>query len=132
MQILLLYLVTAVLFLGLDALMLRNVMQPLFHAHLGDALAERFRIVPAALFYMAYVGGVLWFASVPALRAQAPGQALLNGAILGTLAYGTYEFTNFATLRDWHWQMVAADLAWGTALTGLSAWAGVLIVRAMG
>ena len=65
------------------------------------------------------------------MRADNAVQALLAGALLGAMAYGTYEFTNFATLKDWHWRMVALDLAWGTALTGVSAWAGVVITRAL-
>lgn len=128
MQLVILYIATAVIFLALDALMLRNVMQPLFSRYLGDALA--FRLAPAALFYMAYVGGLLYFVSVPALRAGEPGQAFLAGALLGFLAYGTYEFTNFSTLRDWAWPMVAVDLTWGTFLTGISAWGGVMVARA--
>jgi len=48
------------------------------------------------------------------------------------LAYGTYEFTNLATLRDWHWQMVAVDVTWGAVLTGVSAFAGVIAARAWG
>ena len=67
--------------------------------------------------------------SLPALRAGAPAQALVNGAILGALAYGTYEFTNLATLRDWSWQQVVVDGRWGTALTGAAAWAGVVAAR---
>jgi uncharacterized membrane protein len=58
-------------------------------------------------------------------------QAVLNGAFLGALAYGTYEFTNYATLKDWHPEMVAVDLAWGTALTAVAAAAGVAAVRAV-
>ena len=69
--------------------------------------------------------------SVPALAANAPTKALIGGAILGALAYGTYEFTSYAILRDWTLQMVAADTACGTALTGFSAWAGVMITRAL-
>jgi uncharacterized membrane protein len=49
--------------------------------------------------------------------------------MVGALAYGTYEFTNLATLKHWNWTMVATDLTWGTLLTGFSAWAGVMIVR---
>jgi uncharacterized membrane protein len=72
---------------------------------------------------------VLYFAGWPALRDGVPAQAALNGAILGLVAYGTYEFTSWAVMRDWHPQMVAVDLAWGTAVTGLSAWGGVVVTR---
>jgi uncharacterized membrane protein len=47
------------------------------------------------------------------------------------MAYGTYEFTSYAIMKDWHWQMVMTDTIWGTVLTGLSAWAGVAITRAI-
>lgn len=132
MQTLILYLVTAIVFLGLDAIMLKTVMRPLFEGHIGDMLATELRLVPAALFYLAYVAGVLWFVSLPALRDGAPLNALLAGAALGAMAYGTYEFTNYATLRDWHWQMVAVDVTWGAVLTGVSAFAGVIAARAWG
>ncbi len=131
-QILILYAVTAVVFLGLDALMLTRVMRPLFETHIGPLLLDSPRLGPAALFYLAYVAGVLWFVSLPALRDAAPAQALISGAILGAMAYGTYEFTNLATLRDWSWQMVIVDVTWGAVLTGFSAWAGVALLRATG
>jgi uncharacterized membrane protein len=50
---------------------------------------------------------------------------------LGALAYGTYEFTNIATLEGWSWKMLATDLIWGTLLTGTSAAAGLAITRAV-
>jgi len=84
---------------------------------------------PAAVFYLFYVGGIIWFASLPALASGQPSQAFVAGFILGLLAYGTYEFTNFATLRGWSAQMVAVDVTWGAVLTGTSAWAGVVAVR---
>jgi uncharacterized membrane protein len=130
-QLIILYVSTAAVFLILDAIMLSRVMKPLFERHLGDLLAEPIRIVPAAVFYLFYVGGLLYFVSLPALREGVALQALLGGALLGAMAYGTYEFTNYATLRDWHWHMVAVDLTWGAVLTGVSAWAGVLITRAL-
>ena len=135
MQIVILYIVTAVVFLGLDAVMLRNVMKPVFEGYLGSALAEELRLAPAAVFYLFYVAGILWFASLPALRADGDGavaRAFLNGALLGAMAYGTYEFTNYATLRDWAPKMVALDLAWGTILTGTAAALGVLAATRFG
>ena len=68
---------------------------------------------------------------MPALKADAPLQALFAGALLGAMAYGTYEFTNYATLTRWSLQMVAVDVAWGAVLTGVSAWVGVVVARAL-
>ena len=73
---------------------------------------------------------MLWFVSLPALRAGVPVSALINGAIIGAMAYGTFEFTNYAILRDWSLQMVVVDVAWGAVLTGFSAWIGVTLTRA--
>ncbi len=47
------------------------------------------------------------------------------------MAYGTYEFTSYAIMKDWHPAMVVTDLVWGTLLTGFSAWAGVAVTRAL-
>lgn len=129
-QIASLYLITAAVFLLLDALMLSMVMKPLFSQHIGGWLLDEIRLRPAIVFYLFYVAGLLWFVSLPALRGDAPLSALLGGALLGAMAYGTYEFTNYATLRDWSWQMVAADVTWGAVLTGVSAWIGVVATRA--
>jgi len=130
-QLIILYISTAFIFLALDALMLTRVIKPVFATHIGPLLAEPIRFGPAVAFYLFYIGGLLYFVSLPALREDNAVQALLAGALIGAMAYGTYEFTNFATLKDWHWQMVALDLTWGTVLTGVSAWAGVMITRAL-
>ncbi len=131
MTILILYVSTVVIFLALDALMLTFVMRPLFEAHIGSMLLENIRVVPAVLFYLAYIAGLIWLVSLPALRADDPVQALIAGAVVGAMAYGTYEFTSYAIMRDWHPSMVATDFLWGTVLTGVSAWAGVTITRAV-
>jgi uncharacterized membrane protein len=124
-----LYIGTAIVFLVLDALILTLVVKPLFRAHLGAQLLDGFRLVPAALFYFGYIAGLLWFVSVPATRADAPRDALIRGGALGAMAYGTYELTNLATLRDWSWSMAVVDVIWGVVLTAVAAWAGVRITR---
>ncbi len=126
-----LYISTAVVFLALDATMLTVVLKPLFREHLGAQLLDGFRLAPAALFYVGYVAGVVWFVSAAAMRADRPRDALIGGGALGAMAYGTYELTNLATLRDWRWSMAIIDIAWGVVLTGVSAWAGVRITRAL-
>ena len=112
MQVIILYLSTAGVFLIADAIMLTLVMKPLFSRHIGPLMADPIRIGPAALFYAAYVAGLLYLVSLPALRDGAA--LLLPAAVIGAMAYGTYEFTSYAIMRDWHWTMAATDTIWGT------------------
>ncbi|MGR3416917.1 DUF2177 family protein [Paracoccus sp. (in: a-proteobacteria)] len=132
MKMIILYFSTLIVFLAVDVVGIRFLIRPIFERSIGDLLADPFRLGPAAAFYAFYVVGLLYFVSVPALRDGAPVQALLAGALLGPMCYGTYEFTSLAIMRDWSWAQVVADTAWGGFLTGLSAWAGVTIVRMVG
>ena len=127
MQIASLYAFTAVIFLVLDALMLRFHMAPLFQRYIGAQMLEDIRIVPALAFYAAYVAGLLYLVSVPALKTGAP--VLVPAVVLGLMAYGTYEFTSYAIMKDWSLRMVITDVTWGGVLTGLSAWGGLALTR---
>jgi uncharacterized membrane protein len=129
MQTLILYAITTVIFLGLDAVMLKLHMQPLFQRFLGDQLLTNIRIVPAGLFYLAYVAGLIYLVSLPALKTGSP--IIIPAAIIGAMAYGTYEFTSYAIMKSWSPLLVANDLVWGTVLTAFSAWAGVALTRAI-
>lgn len=131
MQVAILYVVTAALFLSLDFIALTRLIRPLFETHVSDLLRSEVRLVAAVVFYLAYVAGIIYFASLPALRDDSPGSAMIDGALLGAIAYGTFEFTAFAVLKGWHWRMLVADVLWGTLLTGVSAWLGVVIVRGL-
>ena len=128
MQTLILYATTTVIFLALDAVMLKLHMQPLFQRYLGDQLLTDIRVGPAGLFYLAYVAGLVYLVSMPALKT---GSAIIiPAAIIGAMAYGTYEFTSYAIMKSWSPILVMNDLAWGTVLTAFSAWAGVALTRA--
>ena len=127
MTLTILYIATFAVFLILDGIMLTLVMKPLFTRHIGTLMAEPLRMAPAALFYAGYIAGLLYLVSVPALKTGVP--VLIPAAVIGAMAYGTYEFTSYAILRDWNLSMVATDFLWGTALTAFSAWAGVAVTR---
>jgi uncharacterized membrane protein len=129
MQIVVIYAVTALVLAVLDAVMLTTILQPLFRRHIGALMLETPRVVPALLFYAGYVAGLIALVSWPALRAGSALQAGLAGALLGAIAYGTYELTSYTIMRDWHPAMVVTDIAWGAMVSGLSASAGVAVVR---
>jgi uncharacterized membrane protein len=51
--------------------------------------------------------------------------ALWRAALFGLVAYGAYDLTNLATLRQWSVKLALVDMAWGTlasALAGVVAW----------
>lgn len=129
MQIVSLYALTALIFLILDAIMLRLHMAPLFQRHIGGAMLDNIRMAPAVLFYLAYVAGLLYLVSVPALKGGT--SVLIPAAVLGFMAYGTYEFTSYALMKGWTLRMVVTDVTWGTVLTAVSAWGGLALTRAI-
>lgn len=120
------YAATAVAFLAVDSVWLSLMASRLYQPLLGDMLAEDFDIVAAALFYVLYVGGIVFFAVKPALERGRAATAALNGALFGLCAYGTYDLTNQATLKDWPAIITVADLCWGTFLTAAAATIGFL------
>jgi len=133
MTVLTLYVATFAVFLGLDYIALTNLIKPTFEKDIAPLLLDSPRMGPAVIFYAFYVGVLLWFVSWPAIQMDKPLiWVFASGALIGAMAYGTYEFTNLATLKDWTWTMVATDFTWGTFLTGASATAGVAIARAFG
>jgi uncharacterized membrane protein len=131
MQIAILYASSCIIFLILDALMLTFVMRPLFERHLGDLMLTELRLLPAAIFYLGYVAGLTYLVSWPALQAGSPQAALVPAAIIGAMAYGTYEFTSYAIMKVWHPALVVADVTWGTIATALVAAGSVWVTRAL-
>jgi uncharacterized membrane protein len=129
MSVIILYLITAAIFLIIDVVMLNAYMSPFFRQYVGHIMADTPRMGPAAVFYLAYVGGMLYFVSLPS---ETLGQVFVSGLVLGALAYGTFEFTNYAIFTEWNMRMVITDVIWGAVLTATSATAGMWVSQKLG
>jgi len=125
------YIATLIVFFGLDFLWLGVVARSFYSSQLGSLMRDNINFVASAGFYLAYVAGIVFFAVAPALAEGSWGRAAVNGALLGLLAYGTYDMTNIATLKDWPVTMSIVDMGWGGLLTCISAVAGFLMTRAL-
>lgn len=123
------YIASVVVFLAIDFVWLSTATRFIYQPQIGHLLADQPNLVIAAAFYLVYVVGVVVFAVLPAANAGNWLMALGLGALLGLVAYGTYDFTNFATLRDWPPLVTFVDLAWGATLTAISALAGYWALR---
>jgi len=89
-----------------------------YRKHIGSLLTDNVIWTAAIVFYLLYIGGILFFAVQPALKSGSWQTALLNGAVLGMLCYATYDLTNMATLKNWSFTVVWVDIIWGIVLTG--------------
>ena len=126
MQPLAAYIGAALAFVILDAIWLGAVAKKFYFSQLAGLLRDKPDLAVAAVFYIVYIAGVVYFAVMPALGARSLGLALLNGALLGFLAYATYDATNLATLKGYPAVVAVVDVFWGTCLTGTAAVAGYL------
>ena len=123
------YVATAVTFLGLDFLWLGTIATGFYRSRIGGLLLDQPNFVAAGVFYLFYVAGIVYFAVQPAMVSGSWTTAALAGAILGFIAYGTYDMTNLATLKNWSPAVSAMDMAWGTVLTSLSAVVGYAVAQ---
>ena len=123
------WLASAAAFLFLDAIWLSQMASRLYRPALGDMLADKPNFAAAAAFYVLYITGIMVLAVLPALEKGSLAKAAALGAFVGLLAYGTYDLTNHATLRDWPARLTLVDMVWGTLLTSLAACAGYTAMR---
>jgi len=123
MKFIVAWIATAIVFVGLDAVWLSQVAPRLVPPLIGELLSNTVQPAPAIAFYLIYLTGIVLLAVLPAEQGGAR-RALYRGAILGLVAYATYDLTNQATLRVWSTTITVADLAWGTIITAIAAAAG--------
>ena len=118
-----LYLATLFVIIPIDFLFLGVVAKDFFTSQVGSMLGE-IKLVPAILFYLIYVAGIVIFVSG---GAGASWQStLLYGALFGLFCYATFDLTSLALLKHWSWPVAIVDIAWGAFVTAVSSTAGLL------
>lgn len=122
------YAATAVIFFACDFVWL-STMGGFYRERAAGLFLDKPNLAIAGLFYLVYVGGVVFLAVNPALTSGNWTTALVAGLVLGLVAYGTYDLTNLSTLKNWPVSVSFIDLAWGTVLTGVAATGGFLVTR---
>lgn len=65
-------------------------------------------IIFAILCYLTLAFGIYYFG--------VKQNSYLNAALLGFVVYGTYNFTNLATIKNYEIKTGAIDIVWGTTL----------------
>lgn len=116
-------------FLILDSIWLGVIAKDFYAETLGFLMRENIYWGAAAVFYALYLCGIVHFACLPAAKEGDLRKSVINGALFGFIAYGTYDLTNYATIRDWPLNVVVYDMLWGAFITGTTALAGFMMAH---
>ena len=126
------YVVTLVVFLGMDLSFVVGLAGQVYRQEIGSLLLANFKIVPTILFYLIYIGGVVLFVTAPALKERRWQRAALLGVAFGLAAYSAYDLTNLGTMKGFTLKITLIDLTWGMAVTSVSSTVGYLAARRFG
>jgi uncharacterized membrane protein len=120
---------TSIIFLIIDVIWLSYAVKHFYKPQLGDLLNEKPVMWAAIGFYLVYVIGLSIVILQPAIINDSISQAFWMGLVFGIVAYGTYNFTNMATIRNWSPYVVLVDIIWGGFLTGTSSALGIYLSK---
>jgi len=112
-----LFIIALVVFFTIDLLWLSVFAKKIYDKELKPLLNEKVKWIPAIIFYILFLIGLIYFAIYPAVQSGDILTALINGGLFGLVSYATYDLTNLATLKNWPKKITIIDLIWGTTLS---------------
>ncbi len=114
----------------IDMVWLRVIAVQWYADGMGPLLTDKPNLIAAAAFYLLFPLGLVIFAVMPG-EASSLLKVATMGALFGFFAYATYDLTALAVIKNWPVGLTLLDLAWGTAVSGVSAAAGKLAMDAL-
>ena len=127
----LLYICTFGVFFIIDLIWLLTMNSRFYKVQLSELMAEKVKWMPAILFYLLFIVGVLLLVVIPAVDHGTWITALLLGGLLGMISYGTYDLTNLASIRNWPLKVTIVDIIWGTVLSAIVSTISFFIATAL-
>ena len=128
--IFLLFFTTLITMVILDVVWLMLMAKQFFVVHIGHLMSAKPKLIPIVLFYLIYSFAITVFVVLPSVNHHYDTfLVFLLGALFGLAAYGTYDFTNHALMKNWPVIVTVVDLAWGSFLTGVTSVIGVWLAR---
>ncbi|SFH56147.1 Uncharacterized membrane protein [Tindallia magadiensis] len=125
------YFIAIIVFFSVDLLWLGLIAKPFYQKQIGFLLSSRVNWPAAVIFYLLYIGGMVYFVLRPALQQDSWVVALYTGALFGFITYATYDLTNLATIKNWPLLVTIVDLLWGTFLGASVSTATFLILESL-
>lgn len=124
-----LYILTFLVFLLIDFIWLSFVAKNFYFKKIGHLLSEKPNLIPAFIFYLIFVVGILVFVILPGYESQSISKVLVLGSLFGVVTYATYDLTNLSTLRRWPLSVTVIDVLWGAFLSCVTGLSGYFIAE---
>ena len=115
------YLAFLITLVAIDLVWLLGVARNLYQQQMGELMSTEPKLIAGLAFYVLYALGVCIFVVVPALSKQSWIYAVQYGALFGFFCYMTYDLTNLAVIRNFPTGLAFIDIAWGSAVTAVTA-----------
>jgi len=96
---------------------LSKIAPKFYQQHIGHLLADKPNLLPAVVFYLFNIIGILIFSVFPGVANNSLKTTALMAALYGALTYATYDLTNMATMKQWPLIVTIVDIIWGSLLT---------------
>ena len=116
------YALSLVILLVIDLFWLLGPGRSFYVSEIGGLLRSQPQLGASIAFYLLYAAGLTYFGVMPSLKGSSAVLALGQGALFGLMAYSTYDLTNLAVLNGFTLRIALIDMAWGTVLSGVTAW----------
>ena len=122
-------LLSALIFLIIDIIWLSFAVKSFYRPNIGHLLLDKPVMWAAAMFYIVYVFGIGVVLIEPSISSYNTFNFLFRAFVFGLVAYGTYNLTNMATVKDWSPSVVFVDMIWGGSLTAISSFSGIFLAK---
>ena len=120
----------ATIFLFIDIIWLSFSYKSFYKPNIGHLMMDSPPVMWAAvLFYFIYTLSVAIVVIAPSVDSASILKPLYTGFFFGLAAYGTYNLTNMAVLKDWSASVVFVDMLWGGILTASSSTLGIILAK---
>ena len=106
-------LVALILALALDFVWIGFIANAFYISEYGALYSPHTVIWAAAIWYIIYALGLVHFAVMPALNRGTLKKAVLRGAFLALVAFGTYDLTSLAVTINWPVILSVVDMSYG-------------------
>lgn len=110
------YISALVSFVAIDSVWLTKVSPNIYRSRIGHLLAEKANLGAAAIFYVIFLFGLVYFVIIPT-QTLGLGQVAIKAALFGIVTYGTFDLTNQAVLKNWPTSITVIDMLWGAVLS---------------